>query len=226
MHGKVLVIDSDESNLCLNNILGISNANNTLMDYLGGKLLITDKLLNIVQKGETNLNIFGDLSLNKLSFNYTSWSDNLGFIRIGKIEHSMEGCGCPMGAISRDFLKHLHISSDEWVLVDTEAGIEHFGRGVLEGVDFIISIVDPSEDAIFLANKAFDLSLENDKKFGVIFNKVNKNTENLLKEKLNSNIKILGKIAYYFNISKLNLQGISLNSIKINEINEIIENIV
>lgn len=222
---KILVVDSDESNLCLNKILGINKAKETLMDNLGGKIAIRDKLMETVQKGETNLNIFEELSLNKLSDDYVYWDDNLGFLEIGKIEHSLEGCACPMGAISRDFLNHIKVSEDEWILVDTEAGIEHFGRGVLEGVDFIITIVDPSEDAVLLANKVFELASENNKNFGVILNKIDSNTEDLLRNKLSSDINVLGAIYYSFNISKLNLQGNSLESLSVNGIGDIINGI-
>ena len=148
---KILVVDSDESNLGLNKILGIKKSKETLMSNLGGKIAVRDKLMEIVQKGETNLNIFDEMSLDELSSEYVCWDENLGFLEIGKIEHAMEGCACPMGALSRDFLNHIKIKKGEWILVDTEAGIEHFGRGVLEGVDIIITIVDPSEDAILLA---------------------------------------------------------------------------
>ena len=219
---KVLVVDCDESNFGLNKILGVEKPEETLMSNLGGKLAIRDKLLAIVQKGETHLNIFDEMTLENLSDDYVSWNDNLGFLEIGKIEHAMEGCACPMGALSRDFLNHLTIKENEWILVDTEAGIEHFGRGVLEGADFIITIVDPSEDAILLANKAYKLSCENNKEFGVILNKIDDDLEEILKTKLDSNIKILGKIDYSTDIAMLNLKGNSISQVSIEELDDII----
>lgn len=219
---KILVVDSDESNLGLNKILGIKKSKETLMSNLGGKIAVRDKLMEIVQKGETNLNIFDEMSLDELSSEYVCWDENLGFLEIGKIEHAIEGCACPMGALSRDFLNHIKIKKGEWILVDTEAGIEHFGRGVLEGVDIIITIVDPSEDAILLANKSFELACENNKKFGVILNKTDKTVETLLKSKLNSDIDILGTIEYSPDITMLNLEGNSLKPISIDKFDEII----
>lgn len=219
---KILVVDCDESNFGLNKILGTEKSKETLMTNLGGKLAIRDKLLEIVQNDETHLNIFDEMSLDDLSDEYVSWNDNLGFLEIGKIEHAMEGCACPMGALSRDFLNHLKVNENEWILVDTEAGIEHFGRGVLEGADFIITIVDPSEDAILLANKAYKISAENDKAFGVILNKVDDGLEEILKNKLDHNINILGIINYSPDIAMLNLQGNSVESVSIDGLNEII----
>ena len=219
---RILVVDCDESNFGLNKIIGIKKPKETLMNNLGGKLAVRDKLLEIVQKDENHLNIFDVMSLDDLSNDYVTWDDNLGFLEIGKIEHSMEGCACPMGALSRDFLNHLTINENEWILVDTEAGIEHFGRGVLEGADFIIAIVDPSEDAILLANKAYKLSFENNKNFGVILNKIDDNLEEILKSKLDSNIAILGIINYSSDIAMLNLQGNSVESVSIGVLDDII----
>lgn len=220
---KILVVDCDESNLGLNKILGVKKSKETLMDNLGGKVVIKNKLIEIIQKEDNHLNIFDEMSLDNLSNEYVSWNDNLGFLEIGKIEHTMEGCACPMGAVSRDFLNHIIINEDEWILVDTEAGIEHFGRGVLEGVDFIITIVDPSEDAILLANKAFKLSFENNKNFGVILNKIDDAVEKILKSKLDSNINILGIIDYSSDIAMLNLKGNSLESVFIDGLDDIIK---
>lgn len=219
---KILVVDSDESNLCLNKILGINKSKDTLMGNLGGKKLIRDKLMEVVQKGESNLNIFDEMSLDNLSEEYVSWNDNLGFLEIGKIEHSMEGCACPMGALARDFFNHIKVNKDEWILIDTEAGIEHFGRGLIEGVDFIVTVVDPSEDAILLANKAFDLSLEDNKTFGLILNKVDRASEKIIKNKLNPNISIIGTIDYSPDIAMLNLKGDSIDSILVNGLNDVI----
>ena len=42
----------------------------------------------------------------------------------------MEGCACPMGVVSREFIEKLELKDQELLVVDTEAGVEHFGRGV------------------------------------------------------------------------------------------------
>lgn len=220
---KILVVDCDESNLGLNKILGVKKSNETLMDNLGGKEVITSKLIDIIQKENKQINIFDEMSLDSLSGEYVSWNENLGFLEIGKIEHVMEGCACPMGAVARDFLNHIVINEDEWILVDTEAGIEHFGRGVLEGVDFIIIIVDPSEDAILLANKAFKLASENNKNFGAILNKIDDSIKEILKSKLDSNINILGIIDYSSDIAMSNLKGNSLESVFIDGLDDILK---
>ena len=56
--------------------------------------------------------------------------DGIRLVAIGKILQSLEGCACPMGVLSREFLKKLRLKDKEITIVDMEAGVEHFGRGV------------------------------------------------------------------------------------------------
>ena len=53
--------------------------------------------------------------------------NGLMLVSIGKILQSLEGCACPMGALSREFLKKLQLAENEIALIDMEAGVEHFG---------------------------------------------------------------------------------------------------
>jgi len=41
-----------------------------------------------------------------------------------------EGCACPINALSSKFLESLALGDGEFLIADTDAGIEHFGRGV------------------------------------------------------------------------------------------------
>jgi CO dehydrogenase maturation factor len=81
-------------------------------------------------------------------------------VSIGKILQSLEGCACPMGALSREFLQRLALEEDEVALVDMEAGIEHFGRGVETSVDAVLAVTEPSFDSLELAEKISALAEE------------------------------------------------------------------
>ena len=63
-------------------------------------------------------------------------------ISSGKIHQANEGCACTMNSILKQFIKHLTVGENEVVLLDMEAGVEHFGRGVDNSVDLILMIVD------------------------------------------------------------------------------------
>lgn len=208
--GKVLVVDTDESNLGLDKMLGQTPPAMTLMGCLGGKQAVRDKLLASIQKkGDENTGFFTEnLSLASLPPECTSGEWPLRFLRIGKIERSLEGCACPMGAVARSFLKQLRVDRGEWVLVDTEAGVEHFGRGVVEGVDLVMMVVDPSHEAVLLAERARALAEGVGKELVAVLNKVDAETESFLRRELSAKgIPVRGAFGFAPEIMKANLVG-------------------
>lgn len=209
--GKVLVVDTDESNVGLPRMLNQEPPAMTLMGCLGGKSAVREKLLASLQKGGgENPGFFVDnLSLHSLPPECISGGEGrVRYLRIGKIEHSMEGCACPMGAVARSFLKQLVVEQDEWVIVDTEAGVEHFGRGVLEGVDVVVMVVDPTYEAILLADKARTLAAEAKKEFLAVLNKVDDRTEPFLRRELSvRGVPVGGVFNFSAEIVQANLTG-------------------
>jgi CO dehydrogenase nickel-insertion accessory protein CooC1 len=69
-----------------------------------------------------------------------------------------EGCACPMGVLSREFLKKLRLNENWIAFIDMEAGIEHFGRGIDEAIDKVILVVEPSFESLNVAEKIRDLA--------------------------------------------------------------------
>jgi len=223
---RVLVVDTDESNLGLGRMLGLEQPAMTLMGCLGGKSAVREKLLGSLQKGDgEGVGLFtGNLTLNNLPAECVGGKWPVCYLRIGKIEHSMEGCACPMGAVARSFLKQLTTAENEWVLVDTEAGVEHFGRGVMEGVDLVMMVVDPTHEAVLLAGRAKTLAEEAGKKFVVVLNKVDENTEPFLRRELAATgIPVLGALKFSSGINLANLTGDSLSAVDMQgELNELV----
>lgn len=208
--GSVLVIDIDESNLGLARMLGLEPPAQTLIESLGGRKVVGQKLMaSIRSKGTEEVRMFTEApTLDKLPPESVTRAGPLGMVRIGKIEHSKEGCACPMGALARELINKLRTNETEWVIVDTEAGIEHFGRGVLEGIDAILMVVDPSHEAVILAEKAAGLAAEAGKNFAIVLNKTSTKTESRLKEMLQkSKIDIAGILPYSPEITEANLTG-------------------
>ena len=60
-----------------------------------------------------------------------------------------------MGGMLRQFLSHLRLGPDEVALIDTAAGLEHFGRGIERHCDRILGVIDPTFASFKLA-KAMD----------------------------------------------------------------------
>jgi len=115
-----------------------------------------------------------------------------------------------MGVLSREFLKKLRLGGNEIAIVDMEAGIEHFGRGVEKSVDAVIAVIEPSLESINLAEKIVDLTSGAGANFeGVVMNKVssNKTYEKMSKELEKRRLPVLGRIPFSEGIINACLQG-------------------
>ncbi|MGQ9537211.1 MAG: ATP-binding protein [Actinomycetota bacterium] len=211
----ILVVDADESNLGLPLMLGLPEPPHTLMDWLGGKSAVREKLMAMLRgTGGEDMSLFDPgIRLEDLPESCKSARDGLSLVRIGKIEHSMEGCACPMGVVARAFIKSLNVDTGSWVLVDTEAGIEHFGRGVLEGIERVLLVVDPSREAVILAQKASRLCEEAGKPYLVVVNRSDTEcSASLLDMLLSRGLTPRAFIDYSPAIARANLEGTSLEA--------------
>jgi CO dehydrogenase maturation factor len=77
-----------------------------------------------------------------------------------------------MGALSREFLNKITLNEDEMVIVDMEAGVEHFGRGVETSIDNIIIVVEPSFESLELAERIKGLAEGIKRNFWAVLNKI------------------------------------------------------
>jgi len=157
----VLVIDSDESNIGLHSRLGMQKPDD-FMNYFGGKKLLFEKTKEMKDRWR----------LEDLPADYLTKKGNIRLLSMGKIYQFGEGCACPINALSSKFLEILDLKEGEFLIADTDAGIEHFGRGVEKGVDILLVIIDPSRESILLAKKISDLGQQVDKSVYYILNRV------------------------------------------------------
>jgi len=179
---KVLVIDTDESNIGLHNLLGIAKPND-FMNYFGGKKILIEKTKTLKDTWK----------IDDLPRDYVSEKGNIKLLSMGKIYEFGEGCACPINVLSSRFLEVLELGNREFLIADTDAGIEHFGRGLERGVDILLAVVDPSQESILLARKISKLGDQVGKPVYCILNKVNHETQMFLSESL-GNAKIISAI--------------------------------
>ncbi|MBW2023757.1 MAG: P-loop NTPase [Deltaproteobacteria bacterium] len=124
-YGKeVTVLDSDESNTSLYWMLGFERPPQPLMDSLGGKKSVQAKMIERLSRGENEpeMSIWQqDLILpDLLRPGFIVEKGGLKLIQTGKIHQALEGCACPMGAVTREFLTWRQVWStlaEEWKLV-------------------------------------------------------------------------------------------------------------
>ncbi|GAB6172409.1 carbon monoxide dehydrogenase accessory protein CooC [Paradesulfitobacterium aromaticivorans] len=96
---------------------------------------------------------------------YVAEYQGIKLLRMGSITQGGTGCACPENTLLKNLLEHIVLVRNETVIVDMEAGLEHFGRGTARGVDAFIVVVEPGrrsfETAHSVVKLAYDLGVHN-----------------------------------------------------------------
>lgn len=193
MNKRVLIVDTDESNSGLHRLLG-TDAPPDLMDYFGGRPEMTEKIMAAAPDYAKAVLIDKPWNLDEIPEGFVSKKGNISLVSIGKIHHSGEGCACPMGMLSRQFIKSLNLGKNEVLIADTEAGIEHFGRGIDEEADGILMIIDPSFEALGLARKITKMMIGKDINLFFILNRINPGIGEKIRKELDNPENIIAEI--------------------------------
>lgn len=180
---RILVVDTDESNYGLSAQLGLE-APKELMDQLGGKKAVVNKMWAGRSAGEKAPIFTESWGIDDIPNQCVSKKDNLYLLQIGKVKHFGEGCACPMGGLSRDFLTRLKLGPKDIAVIDTEAGVEHLGRGIASSVDVILLVLDPSYESIRLSEKISAMAKEAKKPMHFVLNKMDKATAEKISQKI------------------------------------------
>ncbi len=190
---RVLLVDADESNIGLYRMLGL-DIPEPLMDSFGGKKGFREKTK------ATSLSLDGPPKLfpeklrpKDIPNGCIASTGGVNVMSVGKIHHFAEGCACPMGKLFGMFFSSLLLDHDDLVIVDTAAGVEHFGRGLDRQCDHIFCIVDPSYESIMMAQRVKKLAKEAKLPLSIILNKVTPEIEKDLGEVINPK-DIIGRI--------------------------------
>jgi len=160
---RVLVVDSDESNTGLHRMLGFDNPPQPLIEFMGGKNKVEEDIAARIKSGvpEHLVQLMTrEISVSDIPTRYIVEKDGTSLVVVGKILMALEGCACPMGIVSRSFLKELRLEADEIAVIDMEAGVEHFGRGVETSVDCVLVVVEPVLNKITSEQLATELTDE------------------------------------------------------------------
>lgn len=168
---NVLVVDIDESNDGLHRHLGMSRPDE-LINYLGGKEPAAKAILEYYSTGDPKKIFDKKWGLGDIPDVYVRQRGQIRLVAIGKIAHFGEGCACTMGTLSKLFFDNLALGDKDIVIADTEAGIEHLGRGIENGFDTVLVIVDPSYESLVLCEKIKKIAGDNGTRAYFVLNKV------------------------------------------------------
>lgn len=67
---------------------------------------------------------------------------------LGTVETGGGGCVCPEHVMLKRLISHLVLRTDDVVILDMEAGLEHLGRGTTEGMDAFVVVIEPGARSV------------------------------------------------------------------------------
>jgi len=207
---RVLLIDADESNYGLHRLLGISHPV-SLLDSLGGKKGFREMTASAFPQTLDAVPFKERIRINEIPGDCITESDGIKLLVVGKIHHFGEGCACPMGVLSKMVLSKLDFKENEIVIVDTSAGIEHFGRRIDAECDMIIGVVDPCFESFVLSEQMTDMVKEAGVEIFFVLNKFDEKTIETMHKNINRD-KVIAEIPYMHAIFIDNLEGRELKT--------------
>lgn len=223
---KVVLIDGDASNPygLLHLVSGSKRIPEPLINYFGGRVHVTcpvDDPSPLTRVEDRYAITQRPIDLKEIPKRYYLREGNIILFQVGKTENINEGCDGPMSKVTRDFI----IKGDFVTIIDTEAGIEHFGRGIEDHVDGVIIVVNPSIESLNLVKKinSFCSSLNIENVWAILNLMTTKKLGRTLSETLaKSGINILDVVHYD---SEISLNGLLGNAISTSKSLEALSNI-
>jgi CO dehydrogenase maturation factor len=212
---NVVVLDGDASNPggLARLMFGLKKPPVPLIELFGGRKNVecpVDDPAPLTRLNDESAITENNIDFSEIPSKYFVRKENIVLFQTGKIEESYEGCDGPMSKVNRDFV----VKGDYVTLIDVEAGIEHFGRGVEMNIDIVMVIADPTYESCSIAEKVAKLCGEMGiNKVYTILNKVqSKNIETVMAEEMKKRkVGILGVMQYDQDILKAGLMGTPLD---------------
>lgn len=204
---EVLVVDADESNFGLARLLGLAPPA-LLMEHFGGKPGVREKLKTASPMNPVPL-FSGPVTLGSLPAPCLEKADGISFLAMGKIRDFGEGCACMVGVLTKKLLENLVLDPNQRVVVDTEAGVEHFGRGVESGCDAVVGVLDPTMESAALAAKMAQMAKKAGIPVGFVLNKTSPAAKKVMEKHLEG-IGIIACIPQIDSLFEASLEGIAI----------------
>lgn len=190
----ILAVDAD-ANANLNEVLGIS-----VGQTIGG---IREKIRTDVPSGMTK-DVWFELKAEETLVE----TDKYDLLVMGRPEGT--GCYCVANSLARHFIEVL-TKNYQYIIIDNEAGMEHFSRLTTQDIDLLFIVSDHSVRGLQAARRIFDLieelKLAISRKV-VLISKVEKDGDPRLEvEAKRLHLEVAGYIPYDENISQRDREG-------------------
>jgi len=196
---KLLIVDADPA-MGLSNVLGI-HPSRTLEDLR----------LEIIKVGGRGIEEEKEEMILSLDYKVMELLiEKSGYTVLVMGQPRTSGCFCPANTLLRDSLKPL-TKSFNVILIDCEAGLEQINRKVVENINILLIVSDPTMRGIQTASAIKEMGQKFTKAFkiGLILNKT---ADQSITDSISSqtDLEILGTIPYDPLIAEFDLIGRSL----------------
>jgi CO dehydrogenase maturation factor len=154
---EVLVLDGDASNpeglVRLLFGMGVEGEPRPLIDFFGGVDVVTcpvDDPSPLTRVGDRRPVPQHRIDISReIPPEYFLRRDGTLLLQAGKIEHYGQGCDGPIEKVVRDFM----IDGEAVQLIDTKAGVEHFGRRIPDRMDVVLTVLDFTLESVSIARR-------------------------------------------------------------------------
>lgn len=166
--------------------------------------------------------------VNDIPGSYAKECNGVHLLVLGTVDTAGSGCVCPEHVMLKRIINHLVLRSEDIVILDMEAGLEHLGRGTTEGMDQFVAVIEPGARSIQTYHNVKRLALDlGISRVRVVANKIRgEEDEEFIKSRIPKE-DLLGFIHYNTEIMDADRQGQSpydFSETAVNEIRKIKEN--
>ena len=135
--------------------------------------------------------------------------DGIRLMVLGTVDHAGGGCVCPESVLLKALVTHLFLKTQEALVLDFEAGVEHLGRATATSVDAMLVVVEPGKRSIATAHQIRDLAAElGIRKLAAVANKVrSKGDGDAIAKHLGPELPLLGVLPYDDKVVDADLTG-------------------
>ena len=77
---------------------------------------------------------------------YAKTCNGVKLLVLGTVDTAGAGCVCPEHVILKRLISHLVLHSDDVVIMDMEAGLEHLGRGTAQDMEQFVVVIEEHSD--------------------------------------------------------------------------------
>jgi CO dehydrogenase maturation factor len=87
-------------------------------------------------------------------------SDGIDLLVMGTIRRAGGGCLCPENTLLESVIRYIRLREGEIILLDTQAGVEHFGRSIAGGFLHSVVLAEPSFNSLSVAKDSARFSAQ------------------------------------------------------------------